>query len=105
MPSQTKVKVFAIYEEKRNNLKIEKDIKYIGYTERDEQSALSTFKSAVKLHDPLLSHKLQELDVNTNNLKIQRLSNCFLNDVATVVNHFINKHDTIENGWNTELRS
>jgi len=101
-----KAKVVMIVREVRNNLKIEEIPLYIGYTERSLDAYFSGFKSDLKNHSPNISHKLQQVsDVYLGSLKIKQLSSCFLDEATSVVDKYIKRYNTIDNGWNTVYRN
>ena len=109
MNTQTKrikAKIVVVVREVRNNLKIEEIPLYVGYTERSLDAYFSGFKSDLKNHSPTISHKLQQItDVYLGSLKIKQVSSCFLDEADKVVDKYIQRYNTIENGWNTVYRS
>lgn len=75
---------------------------YVGYTTEGLDKALSENKNRVK--NVKNSNVLKSLKVDVNKLEISFLTNTTVAEAPALVNHYINKFDTMNNGWNSSLR-
>jgi len=74
---------------------------YVGHTRRKIEHFLLDFKSQIKTAPESVSQKIQALNVNANELYIRQVSTAATENLDKVLNLYITKYNTIENGWNT----
>jgi SUMO ligase MMS21 Smc5/6 complex component len=100
-----KLRVVGITEEIKDGFKITHVVKFISFSSvLKPDKILSAFKSKRKNQVKTDSKKLQQVRIHNERLGVKLLCNCFEDELNEKVNFYIEKYDTINNGWNTVER-
>jgi hypothetical protein len=102
MNENTKVKIVAIEELTGEGLNQAWVKRYVGFTSRDENTFLSEFKSGK--NQKTISTKINIANINPSRIRSSFLGAAFLKTANERVNFYIEKYNTINNGWNTVER-
>jgi hypothetical protein len=93
--------IFGVKYPKGYGLNMEEPYVYVGWSTQGLDKALASLRSRIKnVKD---SKKMQELKVDVSKLTINLLRNTTAGEAPTLVNEYIKKHDTFNNGWNSEF--
>ena len=77
---------------------------WVEATTKTTEHFIQGFRSALRTHPEKLNDKMKNLKINLMDLNARMVAPTFSEDANKTVNFYIDKFNTIENGWQTSYK-
>ena len=84
--------------------KMERNLVYVDFSYKTTEHFIQGFRSNIRTRPKECNKKIQALRINLADLTAGMLAPCFSEKANETINFYMNKFETIQKGWNMELK-